>query len=326
MNMETQAYIRKIEEEKDSQRRMQKALSINRGIQNNDLNHHHHYGRNDDDDDEHDIIQATMQSLHQEIMNLENACQDHENEIMNLDQLLLDQAQIFDTLSQQEDELFIEYNTLEKDTKVFEDLHRQLVKQCHSAERERSQLSLVRLNSTLFDIVVNREGGGVLRYPLINNLRLSHIPKNNLHWKEINAAWSQVAQLAMFMSSTIKFRSSNLGIVPLTQCAKIIEVDSCGKKVYHHLGVDYESMDRRTHNTDHIAPSIVVFYRLLYQMITHIRNQPQKRVDFSKIPNEMTRDRIASYEVMNKNEYDELLWRGIVNCIAQNLKWLSFQL
>ena len=324
--METQAYIRKIEEEKDSQRRMQKALSINRGIQNNDLNHHHHYGRNDDDDDEHDIIQATMQSLQQEIMNLENACQDHENEIMNLDQLLLDQAQIFDTLSQQEDELFIEYNTLEKDTKVFEDLHRQLVKQCHSAERERSQLSLVRLNSTLFDIVVNREGGGVLRYPLINNLRLSHIPKNNLHWKEINAAWSQVAQLAMFMSSTIKFRSSNLGIVPLTQCAKIIEVDSCGKKVYHHLGVDYESMDRRTHNTDHIAPSIVVFYRLLYQMITHIRNQPQKRVDFSKIPNEMTRDRIASYEVMNKNEYDELLWRGIVNCIAQNLKWLSFQL
>ncbi len=312
MNMETEAYIRAVEEEKDSQRRMQKALSINMGIQENQ-----HF------DEKEDIIQATIQSLQQEVINLETNCHEHEQEIMNLDQLLFEQAQISNALSAQEDELLIEYNTLEKDTKVFEDLHRQLIKQCHSAERERSQLNLVRLNCTLFDFVID---DGVARYPLINNLRLSHIPRDNLHWSEINAAWAQTAQLVMFLSSNIKFRSSTFGLVPLTQCAKIIEVDSFGKKMYHHLGVDYESMDRRTHNTDHIVPSIVVFYRLFYQMIVHIREKQLRSIDLSKMPNKMSRDQIGSYVVQNKNEYDDSLWRGIINCIAQNLKWLSLQI
>jgi hypothetical protein len=51
-----------------------------------------------------------------------------------------------------------------------------------------------------------------LRYPLINNLRLAHKPRG-ISWLEINAAWSQAAQLLMFVGSTIKFKSKDLRIV-----------------------------------------------------------------------------------------------------------------
>ena len=85
-----------------------------------------------------------------------------------------------------------------------------------------------------------------LRYPLINNLRLAHKPRG-ISWLEINAGWSQAAQLLMFVGSTIKFKSKDLRIVPLMSCAKIIEVGSNGDtRFVNHLGVDFQAMNRKT--------------------------------------------------------------------------------
>jgi len=252
-------------------------------------------------------------------MSLETACQEHEKELTNLNQLINEQSRISETLSLQEESLLLEYNILEKDAKVFEDIHHQLAQQCLSAERERSHLSHVRLHSTLFDIFVDEKG---VRYPLINNLRLSHRPKNDLTWIEINSAWSQATQLLMFMSSTVKFTSRNFGIVPLN-CAKIIEVDSAGKKMYHHLGVDIESIDRKTHNTDHIIASLRVFYRLLYQLFLHVKGS---KVDIGLAPFEMSSHVVGNFNLELIEDNDDKVWIAVVNCIASNLRWMSHQL
>lgn len=311
LELETNAYIRAVEEEEDKQRRLHNALSINAGIQNNqvytgDLSHD-------------ELIQSTIQSFEHEIMNIKQLCQDHEAEMINLNQILLEQAQASETLSIQQDELVLKYNSIERESKVFEDIHRQLTQQCHDAETERSQLHRVRLHSALFDIVV--DGRGEL-YPLINNLRLSHRPKGDLAWAEINTAWSQAIQLLMFMSSTVKFSTRNYEIIPLMHCAKIIEVDCTGKKVYHHFGVDFESIDKKTHSTNHIIVSLKVFYSLLYQLFAFLVTS-KRDFDTSMIPNEMTANTIGSYNLRILNENDDKDWRSAINCIASNLRWLS---
>lgn len=318
--METHAYIHAVEEEKDKERRLKKALLINIGIHNN--NDQIPSSSINDQHDENELVQGTIQSFQHEIMNLQTACQEHENELTNLNQMLMEQAQISDTLSAQQEELLLEYNALEKDAKVFEDVHSHLTQQCHAAESERSHLSHVRLHSALFDIVVDERG---TKYPLINNLRLSHRPKDDLQWIEINTAWSQAAQLVMFVNSTTKFTSRNFGIVPLMHCAKIIEVDSTGKKVYHHLGVDFESMDRKTHNTDHIIASLRAFYSVLYQLFDHIKAL-KRDINSTKVrvPFEMTVNTIGSFNLQFLNENDDKAWSGVINCIASNLKWLSY--
>jgi hypothetical protein len=320
LQMETHAYIHAVEEEKDKERRLKKALLINIGIHNN--NDQIPSSSINDQHDENELVQGTIQSFQHEIMNLQTACQEHENELTNLNQMLMEQAQISDTLSAQQEELLLEYNALEKDAKVFEDVHSHLTQQCHAAESERSHLSHVRLHSALFDIVVDERG---TKYPLINNLRLSHRPKDDLQWIEINTAWSQAAQLVMFVNSTTKFTSRNFGIVPLMHCAKIIEVDSTGKKVYHHLGVDFESMDRKTHNTDHIIASLRAFYSVLYQLFDHIKAL-KRDINSTKVrvPFEMTVNTIGSFNLQFLNENDDKAWSGVINCIASNLKWLSY--
>ncbi len=310
MEVETETYIHAVEEEKDKERRLRNALSINAGIHNGELP--------SEQRKENELVQSTIQSFRHEIISLEAACQEHEKELANLNQLLKEQARISETLSLQEEELLLEYNILEKDARVFEDIHCQLAQQCYSVERERSDLSLVRLHSVLFDIFVDEKG---VRYPLINNLRLSHRPKNDLTWIEINSAWSQATQLLMFMSSSIKFTSRNF-IVPLN-CAKIIEVDSTGRKIYHHLGVDIESIDRKTHNTDHIIASLRVFYRLLYQFFVHMK---RSKLDISLLPFEMSPHAVGTYNLELIEDGDDEAWIAVINCIASNMRWLSRKL
>ena len=234
-----------------------------------------------------------------------------------MNELLEEQARISKKMTEQEDAVLTEFNSLEIDARAFQDIHRHLTHQCHAAERERYYLAQVQLHSALFDIVVDDRG----RYPLINNLRLTHKPKG-VSWSEINAAWSQAAQLVMFAGSTIKFKSKDLRVVPLMNCAKIIEVGSNGdKRTVNHLGVDFESMDRKTHGADNIVSSVRAFHALLYQMSVHMLNSKVEGLD--KAPFSMGPYIIGSHDLRQIDERDDGGWFGVIHCMASNMKWIS---
>jgi len=210
-----------VEKEKDKQRRLRKALSINAGIaqeqdkqidsasrhseeiitsatSNESETSHEHGGGGSDGGD---ILQRTVNTLQQEIQHLQSACCEHEEELWQLNSLLKEQAHLSHSLTQEENDLMMEFNAVEIDARVFQETHQQLTHQCHAAERERYYLSKVHLHSALFKIDIYGHG---LDHPVINNLRLSHRPKGTLTWPEVNAAWSYCAQLIIYVGSTIK--------------------------------------------------------------------------------------------------------------------------
>jgi beclin 1 len=241
LEAEIEAYDAAVKNEQDKQRRLLKALSINAGINQDEAfetSIHIQYA-------DEEILQNALDTLDDELKRLQITNQEHESELQKMNELLQDRVRIAQTLTEQEDEVLTEFNSLEVDARVFQDIHRHFTHQCHAAEREKFHLSRVQLHSALFHIDVDERG---LRYPLINNLRLAHKPSSRgISWLEINAAWSQAAQLLMFVGSTIKFKSKDLRIVPLMSCAKIIEVGSNGDtRFVNHLGVDFQAMNRKT--------------------------------------------------------------------------------
>lgn len=324
LHAEAMAYDRAIQLEKDKHRRLLRALNIQSGI-------HNEY--NDDDttatgntsvssvhDDklssEHTILKNTFDAFEYEIQRLQETQTIHMNELRHLESVLQEQVSITKALSQEEEELLRDMHALEIDTMAFQDIHRTLTRQCHEAEKEQYLLQSVQIHSILFDIKVDERG---LRYPLINNLRLTHQPKG-VSWLEINAAWSQASQLVMFVGSTTKFKSKDLRIVPLVSCAKIIEISHGDKKIANHLGVDFESNARKTHETENIVPSIKVFLALLYQMSAHMLKEKGKEME--KIPYEMGQYVIGPHDVRRLNERDDTSWSGVIHCMAYNMKWM----
>jgi len=331
---ESRAYEEAVDKEKDKQRRLRKALLINAGIaqeQEKQIDSSHHSeeiitsatSHESEISHEHgggDILQRTVNTLQQEIQHLQSACREHEVELWQLNSLLKEQAHLSHSLTQEENDLMMEFNAVEIDAKVFQETHQQLTHQCHAAERERYYLSKVHLHSALFKIDIYGHG---LDYPVINNLRLSHRPKGTLTWPEVNAAWSYCAQLVIYVGSTIKFKSKDLRVVPLTTCAKIIEVGIRGdRKIVHNLGVDFGAMDRKTHRTEHIIPSIKSFHALLYQMVAHIQALGRMK-NLDKLPFHMEPFVIGTLSLVRIHEQDDLAWSDVVRCITSNLKWLS---
>jgi len=329
---ETDSYIEAVRNNEAAQQRFNKALSININIQQTDDNHNNPTVPKDDDDDQssntitenecnpNDVVNNTIEFLSQEIKTLGSLCQQHQEEVENLDQLLSEQMLISDTQALEEHELWLEFNALEVDANAFQHVHRQLSSQLYAADQEvlaLSQTSLL-LHSALFDITVDERG---LRYPLINNLRLSHRPKGDLGWGEINAAWSQVSQLIMFVGSTIQFTSPNLRIVPLTSsCAKIINVvdgrstNNSGDqkkrmKIVYNLGYDgtSSSSSSKREGSD-MVPSLRILYQLLEQIITHLKRTPVST---------------QRYDLRQLHETNDVAWSSVINSMASNLKWLS---
>lgn len=314
LRAETGEYDRAMEMEQENQKRLLKALSINAGI--------HHNADEDSNNEpfsefnEQEILQNALDTLEYEWLRLRNVQQEHQRELDTINNLLEEQTLVSQTLTSQEDEVLTEFSSLEVDARVFQDIHRHLTHQCHAAEREKFHLSRVQLHSSLFHIVVDERG---LRFPLINNLRLAHKPMG-LSWLEINAAWSQAAQLLMFIGSTIKFKSRNLRIVPLMSCAKIIVgVDT---NVVHNLGVDLQAMDKKTHNVETIIPSIRAFHALLHQMTVHIKNS-NLSCDLGKVPFNLGHHIIGSHDLKQMHHTDDVGWSTIIHCMALHMQWMS---
>jgi len=180
-----------------------------------------------------------------------------------------------------------------------------------------------------------------LRYPLVNGLRLSHHPKGDLTWGEVDAAWAQAAQLLLFVGGTAGFASRDLRVVPLTSCAKIIEVGRGGdRRIVHSLGKDaLESKEDRgeknvSDGAGHIRSmvlSLCAFNALLYQLVYHIETSvlgakvgpAPSSSSIERPPYKMSRYQIGQYDLQRLREGDDPGWSAVVQCIASNLKWLA---
>jgi hypothetical protein len=314
LEAESDDYDAAVKYEQGKRRRLLKALSISAEI-------NQEKGKEDDEHvefsetwQEENILQNALDTLDDELKRLQIIHEEHKSELQKMDGLLEVQVRIAQTLTEQEDEVLTEFNSLGVDARVFQDIHRHLTYQCHAAEREKFHLSRLQLHSALFRIDVDERG---LRYPLINNLRLTHRPKG-ISWLEINAAWSQSAQLLMFVGSTIKFKSKDLRIVPLMSCAKIIEVGSNGEtRLVHHLGVDFQ-----TSSSEDIIPSVKAFHNLLHQMSVHMLNS--KEVDsLDPAPFEVRHSIIGSHDLRHIDARDDVGWSTVIHCIASYMKWMS---
>jgi hypothetical protein len=162
------------------------------------------------------------------------------------------------------------------------------------AQEEYDTVSSIKVPWLMFDIQP--------QYSMINYLRLSHQPnvKHKITWNEINAAWSQAAQLLYMVGGTkyqllssflfsLNFTSPDLKIVPLSTCAKIIEVvGTKTRQIIHTLGnesiisteIDSRlegakittSDNDKTNNPNNrdFLLSICAYHRLFYQLTHYI--------------------------------------------------------
>jgi len=256
-------------------------------------------------------------SFHKDIELLTQLCQEHEQKLTEMTTLYQDQINLSQLLLQQEEDLLLAFNDLELKGQQFNDLNTYLMMKCLQVQREVSSLHCVQLHSSLFHISIDDRGW---RYPLINSLRLSHKPKGDLAWSEINAAWSQASQLALFLGNSFHFSSPNLRIIPLSTCAKIIEFQLKGTKVIHNIGVELleslKTTNQHVKGIDTIVHAIYIFYQYVNQLLKHVKQMKQHLVApvLQKQPNK---------DIETLQEDNDLAWSTIIHTIAATLKWLS---
>lgn len=221
LNHETECYMEKVDEEENKY--------------NSKIN-----GEND----------FSSQYDQEEITQASELCQRLSLEANQLSQLHEKQVKRSQWLYQEEDKTLMKLNSLEFHSFKVQDRIRDLTFKCSQTSKEinclKSDVSL--LNTLLFDFGLYYQEK---KHSTINGLRLSHGPIllqtierivdydevcdddniiiydqdfDELDWQEINAAWSQAAQILLFAAGLSKYAFKDLRIVPSSTCAKIIQL------------------------------------------------------------------------------------------------------
>ena len=76
-------------------------------------------------------------------------------------------------------------------------------------------------------------------------------------------------------------------------------------------------INAHTHNT-----SVQIFLQVLLQLYTHLKTI-EEQIDWARVPYEMSMHKIGNYDLQLIQAFDDDSWKGIINCIASNLRWLS---
>ena len=257
-----------------------------------------------------------MNSFTVELNALSSACNEQEQELRILQNLMYDQMCRSKAISDEEERVFHALNALEIDARNFVEESHLVTNMYHSVSEEVEAISHVKLMSVPFNVVISQDTG---RYPTINNLRLAYRvnEKASLSYDEVIAAWVQAAQLVAFTCGLHNgFVSPHLRIIPLSHpCAKIVATFADGQSV-HNLGWDVVSGADRSKHID--PPSILCFLALLSQLAEHIVNATKS----DPPPFSMTLISIDSVDV-TKLTGSDTAWSSVVYCIAVNLHWLS---
>mmetsp|Transcript_24043 Transcript_24043/g.58058 ORF Transcript_24043/g.58058 Transcript_24043/m.58058 type:complete len:259 (+) Transcript_24043:939-1715(+) len=248
--------------------------------------------------------------------------------LQNLMQVQMDRSS---AISDQEDTVHEELNTLEICARNFAEESHLFSNSCSAVESEIAAMSRVKLMSIQFDIQVNYDGGGdgyvtkVGRYPTINNLRLAYRinKKAGLSRVEINAAFSNAAQLMAFTLGLYpSLICPTIRIIPIHPCAKILVNLPEGQSV-HNLGFDAANDTHQPNQKSHVPTrSLTLFLVLLNELSVHIHTDTQN-LSSGKPPFKMTEFSIDDIAVTKLAGSNATAWSSVVFCIAANLQWIS---
>ena len=271
---------------------------------------------------------------------LANACNEQRTEMNILQNLMQDQLIRSDILSHREDNIYHNLNALEIETRNFVEESHLVNNSYELVQSEIDAMSNVQLLSIPFKIRTKKDGG----YPTINNLRLAYRinAKAGLYHNEIDAAFVQAAQLAVFTIGLYpNFSTSGIiRLIPIHPCAKILVClsdDDIGQQQssVHNLGFDITTTttvnndEMELSNTHVPTRSITLFLVILSQLCSHILTcnnhqlMRQKDDNDDHPPFPMTECSIDGVDVTNLKESNIAAWSSVVFCIAANLQWLS---
>ena len=293
--------------------------------------------------------QSTEEAFRNEIALLEEACQQHRDELLNFRALQREQKQMELELDRVHDAIAQEQNALELEARAFDNDQEQLSRALLEIQDEVERLSSPKicLPSTLWHLQVDMERG--LRYPLINQLRLAYRPKGDVQWKEIQAAWALAAQLLLSIGTLFQFQSQNWKLVPLSHCAKLFyyppdrgAANDNNSHAHPGAGPANNQQQQQHHrppvvfNLGHPKTNqnkaLLTWNALLCQMIQHVNSEMNVAVDLGildaadvppPVPFDITPTTIGNTSLTQLDENDDGGWSRVIHFMSSNLLWLS---
>ncbi|GAX28352.1 hypothetical protein FisN_4Hh014 [Fistulifera solaris] len=150
------------------------------------------------------LVEQAKESYTREIDEITLACEQLEAEFKELKMVRRELAAKAKELDQATEDIHRARNDIELAATSIEQDQENLYRAVASAHEQIDCLSStkIQLYSQSFDLQVDQERG--LRYPLINEHRLAYRPKGDVHWEEIQTAWSLAAQLLLVVASTFQ--------------------------------------------------------------------------------------------------------------------------
>lgn len=275
-------------------------------------------------DDEDGTIRGVIDSFQQELDALADACDEQAAELRLLQNLMRDQRDRSDAISDREDIAFHELNALEIEARNFSEESHLVGSSCSAIESEIEDMARVRLLSVPFDVRADRGSGGGGRYPTINGLRLAYRPNEGagLGREEIDAAFAGAARLVAHAlglhPDLLRAAARAIRIIPLCPRAKILVSLPEGQSV-HELGVDAASGRVPSR-------SIALFLVILSQLSSHVIAGAERgkagTAAAAPPPFPMTESSIDGVDLAGLAD-GHPAWPSVVFCVAANLRWLS---
>lgn len=247
-------------------------------------------------------LHQAEQAYEEEIIVLQQEVEAGEAELAHLYSLYKYQLAVTDELGELAGRLYQDQNSLELQSKSFDNHATLLSKSLSKVQTEVDQLSIVRLPLSLFDLQVDERG---LRYPLINQLRLAFRPKGDASENEIRAAWSQATQLLLILGTLLQYSSSEWKLVPLADCAKLIY----RKEIFNLKPGD--------------CRSLMAWNALLDQVIRHAKTVLSESLLTKPPPFPSSPSSIGNTELARLDRTDHVSWSQVIHRMAFNLLWLS---
>lgn len=302
------------------------------------------------------LLERQEAAFRDEIEILRRAADEQEQEIGRLLRLRREQAEVLREMHRAGSTLEEERNDLELQARAFDIDHGQLSQALVDAHDQASRLSStqIRLLSNLYEMTVDNDRG--LRYPLINRLRLAYRPKGDVHWDEIQAAWSLAAQMLLSVATVFNFQSSHWKIVPLSHCAKLIYTESPESAVAPSSTPAASSSARALqpppkkprsmvfnlgHPLTDGCRALLAWNYLLHEVVRHAALELHRAAESGVLslsssststsnslpsavpPFEITSHQVGDVVLSRLSAKDDAGWSKAIHCMASNLLWLS---
>lgn len=272
-------------------------------------------------------VQKAKESFLQEIDEITVACEQLEVEFKELKLVRREVSAKSDELDDSTEQILRARNEIELAASALQQNQEHLYRTVASAHEQVERLSstMIKLYSQSFDLQVDQERG--LRYPLINEHRLAYRPKGDVHWGEIQTAWSLAAQLLLAIATTFQFQSRHWRIVPLTDCAKLIFYPPTKDQKTSQNPISYNLGHPETHS----GRALLAWNALLHNVASWVLTRgniggtgsTHQKESSQCIPFQMTRNSIGDIPISSLLDDDDAGWSVVIHRMSCNLLWLS---